>query len=155
MAYSEKLLDHYESPRNVGGFAEGDDSVATGRVDAPDCGGAMKLQIKVAKNGVIEDAKFDTCGCGSAIASSSLVTEWVKGKTLDQALELKSTAIAEELDLPPVKAHCTILVKDAIEAAVADYRASHGAEADTESTFPACEPPPRQVYPRTAEGMPK
>lgn len=123
MAYSEKVIDHYENPRNVGSFGkeEGDD-VGTGMVGAPACGDVMKLQIKVGKDGVIEDAKFKTYGCGSAIASSSLVTEWVKGKTLDQALSIKNTQIAEELALPPVKIHCSILAEDAIKAAVADYK---------------------------------
>ena len=127
MAYSEKVLDHYENPRNVGTFSADDDGVATGMVGAPACGDVMKLQIRVNKDGVIEDAKFKTYGCGSAIASSSLVTEWVKGKTLDQALEIKNTQIAEELALPPVKIHCSILAEDAIKAAVADYKSKHGA----------------------------
>ena len=127
MAYSEKVLDHYENPRNVGSFAKDDAGVATGMVGAPACGDVMKLQIKVGKNGVIEDAKFKTYGCGSAIASSSLVTEWVKGKTLDQALDIKNTQIAEELALPPVKIHCSILAEDAIKAAVADYKKKQGA----------------------------
>ena len=127
MAYSEKVLDHYENPRNVGSFATDDDSVATGMVGAPACGDVMKLQIKVGKDGIIEDAKFKTYGCGSAIASSSLVTEWVKGKTLDQALDIKNTQIAEELALPPVKIHCSILAEDAIKAAVADYKKKQGA----------------------------
>ncbi len=126
MAYSSKVMDHYENPRNVGSFSKEDDGVATGMVGAPACGDVMKLQIKVGKDGVIEDAKFKTYGCGSAIASSSLVTEWVKGKTLDQALEIKNTAIAEELALPPVKIHCSILAEDAIKAAVADYKKKHG-----------------------------
>ena len=127
MAYSDKLMDHYENPRNVGAFDKGDDSVGTGMVGAPACGGVMKLQIKVNEQGVIEDAKFKTYGCGSAIASSSLVTEWVKGKTVDQALEIKNSHIAEELALPPVKIHCSILAEDAIKAAVADYKAKHSA----------------------------
>ena len=122
MAYSEKVLDHYENPRNVGAFGKDEDDVGTGMVGAPACGDVMKLQIKVGKDGVIEDAKFKTYGCGSAIASSSLVTEWVKGKTLDQALDVKNTQIAEELALPPVKIHCSILAEDAIKAAVEDYR---------------------------------
>ena len=126
MAYSEKVLDHYENPRNVGSFDKTDEGVATGMVGAPACGDVMKLQIKVNKQGVIEDAKFKTYGCGSAIASSSLVTEWVKGKSLDQALEIKNTQIAEELALPPVKIHCSILAEDAIKAAVEDYKAKHG-----------------------------
>lgn len=125
MAYSEKVLDHYENPRNVGSFDKGDGTVGTGMVGAPACGDVMKLQIKVNDDGVIEDAKFKTYGCGSAIASSSLVTEWVKGKTLDQALDIKNTQIAEELALPPVKIHCSILAEDAIKAAVADYKAKH------------------------------
>jgi nitrogen fixation NifU-like protein len=127
MAYSEKVIDHYENPRNVGSFAKDDSEVGTGMVGAPACGDVMKLQIKVNKEGVIEDAKFKTYGCGSAIASSSLVTEWVKGKTLDEALEIKNTKIAEELALPPVKIHCSILAEDAIKAAVADYKAKHDA----------------------------
>ena len=122
MAYSKKLLDHYENPQNVGSFAKDEANVGTGLVGAPACGDVMKLQIKVGKDGIIEDAKFKTYGCGSAIASSSLVTEWVKGKTLDQALEIKNTQIAEELALPPVKIHCSILAEDAIKAAVADYK---------------------------------
>ena len=126
MAYSNKVLDHYENPRNVGSFTKEEDGVATGMVGAPACGDVMKLQIKVGKDGVIEDAKFKTYGCGSAIASSSLVTEWVKGKTLDQALEIKNTQIAEELALPPVKIHCSILAEDAIKATVADYKKKHG-----------------------------
>lgn len=122
MAYSEKVIDHYENPRNVGGFDKDDKNIATGMVGAPACGDVMKLQLKVGENGVIEDAKFKTYGCGSAIASSSLVTEWVKGKTLDEATTIKNTDIAEELALPPVKIHCSILAEDAIKAAVADYR---------------------------------
>ena len=128
MAYSEKVIDHYENPRNVGSFEKGDDSVGTGMVGAPACGDVMKLQIRVNDQGVIEDAKFKTYGCGSAIASSSLVTEWVKGKTLDQALEIKNSLIAEELALPSVKIHCTILAEDAIKAAVADYKEKHPAK---------------------------
>lgn len=127
MAYSEKVLEHYENPRNVGTFAKDDADVGTGMVGAPACGDVMKLQIKVGKDGIIEDAKFKTYGCGSAIASSSLVTEWVKGKTLDQALGIKNTHIAEELALPPVKIHCSILAEDAIKAAVADYKHRHEA----------------------------
>jgi nitrogen fixation NifU-like protein len=122
MAYSEKVIDHYENPRNVGSFDKGDDSVGTGMVGAPACGDVMKLQIKVNKDGIIEDARFKTYGCGSAIASSSLVTEWVKGKRLDEAAGIKNTQIAEELSLPPVKIHCSILAEDAIKAAVEDYR---------------------------------
>ena len=127
MAYSDKLMDHYENPRNVGAFDKGDDSVGTGMAGAPASGEEMKLQIKVNEQGVIEDAKFKTYGCGSTIASSSLVTEWVKGKTVDQALEIKNSHIAEELALPPVKIHCSILAEDAIKAAVADYKAKHSA----------------------------
>ena len=126
MTYSEQVLDHYENPRNVGSFDKGDGTVGTGMVGAPACGDVMKLQIKVNEAGVIEDAKFKTYGCGSAIASSSLVTEWVKGKTLDEALAIKNTQIAEELALPPVKIHCSILAEDAIKAAVSDYKAKHG-----------------------------
>ena len=122
MAYSEKVLDHYENPRNVGSFDKGDKQVGTGMVGAPACGDVMKLQIKVGDNGVIEDARFKTYGCGSAIASSSLLTEWVKGKTLDEAREIKNTAIAEELALPPVKIHCSVLAEDAIKAAIQDYQ---------------------------------
>jgi nitrogen fixation NifU-like protein len=129
MSYSEKVLDHYENPRNVGAFDKNDDSVGTGMVGAPACGDVMKLQIKVGADGRIEDAKFKTYGCGSAIASSSLVTEWVKGKTLDQALEIRNTRIAEELALPPVKIHCSILAEDAIKAAVTDYKTKHRAPA--------------------------
>lgn len=126
MAYSDKVIEHYENPRNVGSLAADDDSVGTGMVGAPACGDVMKLQIKVnPATGVIEDAKFKTYGCGSAIASSSLVTEWVKGKSLDEALTIKNTQIAEELALPPVKIHCSILAEDAIKAAVDDYRAKH------------------------------
>ena len=130
MAYSDKVIDHYENPRNVGSL-EADDSIGTGMVGAPACGDVMKLQIKVnPATGLIEDAKFKTYGCGSAIASSSLVTEWVKGKTLDEALSIKNNQIAEELALPPVKIHCSILAEDAIKAAVDDYRAKHGQTAD-------------------------
>ena len=128
MAYSDKVLEHYEHPRNVGAFDKEEDGIGTGMVGAPACGDVMKLQIKVNKEGVIEDAKFKTYGCGSAIASSSLVTEWVKGKTLDQALDIKNTQIAEELALPPVKIHCSILAEDAIKAAVADYKQKQGRE---------------------------
>lgn len=126
MAYSTKVLDHYENPRNVGSFAKDDPNVATGMVGAPACGDVMKLQIKVDPiTQTITDAKFKTYGCGSAIASSSLVTEWVKGKTLDEAIEIKNTQIAEELALPPVKIHCSILAEDAIKSAVTDYRNKH------------------------------
>lgn len=125
MAYSEKVLDHYENPRNVGTFDKSDDQVGTGMVGAPACGDVMKLQIRVNEAGIIEDARFKTYGCGSAIASSSLVTEWVKGKTLDEALTIRNTQIAEELALPPVKIHCSILAEDAIKAAVEDYKNKH------------------------------
>jgi len=124
MAYSDKVVDHYENPRNVGSFAKDDDSIGTGMVGAPACGDVMKLQIKVV-DGIIQDAKFKTYGCGSAIASSSLVTEWVKGRTLEQAASIKNSEIASELALPPVKIHCSILAEDAIKAAVADYRSRH------------------------------
>jgi nitrogen fixation NifU-like protein len=123
MAYSEKVLDHYENPRNVGSLPKEADNVGTGMVGAPACGDVMKLQIKVGKDGVIEDAKFKTFGCGSAIASSSLVTEWVKGKTLDEAAQIKNTHIAQHLALPPVKIHCSVLAEDAIKAAIQDYKA--------------------------------
>ena len=126
MAYSSKVIDHYENPRNVGSFDKGDESVGTGMVGAPACGDVMKLQIRVNEHGVIEDARFKTYGCGSAIASSSLVTEWVKGRTLDEAAKIRNTQIAEELALPPVKIHCSILAEDAIKAAVEDYRRKHG-----------------------------
>lgn len=122
MAYSDKVLDHYENPRNVGAFDGEEAGVGTGMVGAPACGDVMRLQIKVNDTGVIEDARFKTYGCGSAIASSSLITEWVKGKTLDEAMEIKNAAIAEELALPPVKIHCSILAEDAIKAAVKDYK---------------------------------
>ncbi|MGB5180559.1 MAG: Fe-S cluster assembly scaffold IscU [Gammaproteobacteria bacterium] len=122
MAYSDKVLDHYENPRNVGSFDKGDKQVGTGMVGAPACGDVMKLQIKVGDNGVIEDARFKTYGCGSAIASSSLLTEWVKGKTLDEARKIKNTDIAAELALPPVKIHCSVLAEDAIKAAIQDYQ---------------------------------
>ena len=126
MAYSDKLMDHYENPRNVGAFDKGDDTVGTGMVGAPACGDVMKLQIKVNESGIIEDAKFKTYGCGSAIASSSLITEWVKGKSLDEAMSIKNSEIAEELELPPVKVHCSILAEDAIKAAVSDYKKKKG-----------------------------
>lgn len=129
MSYSEKVLDHYENPRNVGSFDKEDQNVGTGMVGAPACGDVMKLQIKVGENGVIEDAKFKTYGCGSAIASSSLLTEWVKGKTLDQAGEIKNSDIVEELSLPPVKIHCSVLAEDAIKAAINDLKSkADGAE---------------------------
>jgi nitrogen fixation NifU-like protein len=130
MAYSDKVIDHYENPRNVGSFDKGDESVGTGMVGAPACGDVMKLQIKVGADGRIEDARFKTYGCGSAIASSSLVTEWVKGKTLEEAATIKNTQIAEELSLPPVKIHCSILAEDAIKAAVEDYKKKQGQTAE-------------------------
>ncbi|MBU3725189.1 MAG: Fe-S cluster assembly scaffold IscU [Burkholderiaceae bacterium] len=133
MAYSEKVIDHYEHPRNVGAFDKADPGVGTGMVGAPACGDVMKLQIKVNEQGVIEDARFKTYGCGSAIASSSLVTEWVKGKTLDQAMAIKNTQIAEELALPPVKIHCSILAEDAIKAAIEDYKTKHGTQAQAKA----------------------
>ena len=142
MAYSEKVLDHYENPRNVGSFEASDEGVATGMVGAPACGDVMKLQIRVNESGIIEDAKFKTYGCGSAIASSSLVTEWVKGKTLDQAVSIRNTQIAEELALPPVKIHCSILAEDAIKAAVADYRKKHADAGRGDGQADACAPPP-------------
>ena len=126
MAYSDKVLDHYENPRNVGTLDKDDPHVGTGMVGAPACGDVMKLQIKVSDDGVIKDAKFKTYGCGSAIASSSLVTEWLKGKTLDQASEIKNSAIAEELSLPPVKIHCSVLAEDAIKSAIADLKSKQG-----------------------------
>jgi len=122
MSYSEKVIDHYENPRNVGTLDKNDSSVGTGMVGAPACGDVMRLQIKVGENGIIEDARFKTYGCGSAIASSSLLTEWVKGKTLDEARQIKNTDIAEELALPPVKVHCSVLAEDAIKAAIQDYQ---------------------------------
>src|SRR6516225_3244678 len=126
MAYSSKVIDHYENPRNVGSFDKGDDTIGTGMVGAPACGDVMKLQIKVnPQTGLIEDARFKTYGCGSAIASSSLVTEWVKGKSLDEAMSIRNTQIAEELALPPVKIHCSILAEDAVRAAIADWKARH------------------------------
>ena len=125
MAYSEKVIDHYENPRNVGSFDKEDPAVGSGMVGAPACGDVMKLQIKVTPEGIIEDAKFKTYGCGGAIASSSLVTEWVKGKSIDEAAAIKNAEIAEELELPPVKVHCSILAEDAIKAAVADYKKKH------------------------------
>src|ERR1700690_3302414 len=137
MAYSDKVLDHYENPRNVGSFEKGDEAVGTGMVGAPACGDVMKLQIRVGADGVIQDARFKTYGCGSAIASSSLVTEWVKGKTLDQAMGIKNTQIAEERALPPVKIHCSILAEDAIKAAIADYKTKHGLAADESAAVAA------------------
>ena len=127
MAYSEKDIDHYENPRNVGSFDNSDENVGSGMVGAPACGDVMKLQIKVNNEGIIEDARFKTYGCGSAIASSSLVTEWVKGKSLDEAQAIKNTDIADELELPPVKIHCSILAEDAIKAAIADYKSKREA----------------------------
>ena len=132
MAYSEKVIDHYENSRNVGSLDKNSEDVGTGLVGAPACGDVMKLQIKVNRDGVIEDAKFKTYGCGSAIASSSLVTEWVKGKSLDEALTIKNTQIAEELALPPVKIHCSVLAEDAIKAAIADYRAKAAKKDETQ-----------------------
>lgn len=126
MAYSEKVIDHYESPRNVGSFDKNEENVGTGMVGAPACGDVMKLQIKVGDDGVIQDARFKTYGCGSAIASSSLLTEWVRGKTLDEAMAIKNTDIAEELALPPVKIHCSVLAEDAIRAAISDYQQKSG-----------------------------
>jgi nitrogen fixation protein NifU and related proteins len=125
MAYSEKVLDHYENPRNVGKFDADEDGVGTGMVGAPACGDVMKLQIKVDEDGIIRDARFKTYGCGSAIASSSLITEWIKGKTLDEAGSIKNSDIAQELALPPVKIHCSILAEDCVKAAIADYRTKH------------------------------
>jgi nitrogen fixation NifU-like protein len=136
MSYSEKVIDHYENPRNVGTFAESEAGVGTGMVGAPACGDVMKLQIRVDEGGIIREARFKTYGCGSAIASSSLVTEWVKGKTLDEALAIRNTEIAQELALPPVKIHCSILAEDAIKAAVADFRNKHA----TVTEAPACAP---------------
>jgi nitrogen fixation protein NifU and related proteins len=138
MAYSDKVIDHYENPRNVGAFSAEDEGVGTGMVGAPACGDVMRLQIRVNAAGVIEDARFKTYGCGSAIASSSLVTEWVRGRTLDEALNIKNAEIAEELALPPVKIHCSILAEDAIKAAVADYRARHTGQAAVVSEQPVC-----------------
>jgi nitrogen fixation NifU-like protein len=137
IAYGDKVLDHYENPRNVGSFEKGDAAVGTGMAGAPACGDVMKLQIRVGTDGVIQDARFKTYGCGTAIASSSLVTEWVKGKTLEQAMGIKNTQIAEELALPPVKIHCSILAEDSIKAAIADYRAKHGLAADESAAAPA------------------
>jgi nitrogen fixation NifU-like protein len=127
MAYSDKVLEHYENPRNVGSFEKDDPNVGTGLVGAPACGDVMKLQLKINESGVIEDAKFKTFGCGSAIASSSLATEWVKGMTIDQAMAIKNTQIVEELHLPPVKIHCSVLAEDAIKSAIADYKAKRAA----------------------------
>ncbi len=137
MAYSDKVLDHYENPRNVGSFDKTDADIGTGIVGAPACGDVMKLQLKINDEGVIEDARFKTYGCGSAIASSSLVTEWVKGKTVSQALAIKNTAIADALALPPVKIHCSVLAEDAIKSAVADYQAKRKT---TDDAYPVCKP---------------
>jgi nitrogen fixation NifU-like protein len=142
MSYSDKVIDHYENPRNVGSLDTSDTDVGTGMVGAPACGDVMRLQIKVSKDGLIEDAVFKTYGCGSAIASSSLVTEWVKGKTLEQALEIKNSEIAEELALPPVKIHCSVLAEDAIRAAIADYRSKQSVE---DEGYVACDPPVKTV----------
>ena len=133
MAYSNKVIDHYENPRNVGSMDKDDTNVGTGMVGAPACGDVMRLQIKVSDDGVIEDAKFKTYGCGSAIASSSLLTEWVKGKTLEEAATIKNTEIAAELELPPVKIHCSVLAEDAIKAAISNYKEKHGQPAEKKS----------------------
>jgi nitrogen fixation NifU-like protein len=130
MAYSDKVIEHYENPRNVGSFDKDDPSVGTGLVGAPACGDVMKLQLKINEQGIIEDAKFKTFGCGSAIASSSLATEWVKGMSIDQAMGIKNTQIVEELNLPPVKIHCSVLAEDAIKGAIADYKAKRQKSAD-------------------------
>jgi nitrogen fixation NifU-like protein len=137
MAYSDKLIDHYENPRNIGSLDKNDDDVGTGLVGAPACGDVMKLQIKVGPDGLIEDAKFKTFGCGSAIASSSLVTEWVKGKTIDEAETIKNTDIAKHLALPPVKIHCSVLAEDAIKAAIADYRTKAAQKIEPQTEKPA------------------
>jgi nitrogen fixation NifU-like protein len=137
MAYNDKVIDHYENPRNVGSFDKGDDSVGTGLVGAPACGDVMKLQIKVGDDGVIQDAKFKTFGCGSAIASSSLATEWIKGKSIDEAEAIKNSQIAEHLSLPPVKIHCSVLAEDAIKAAIANYRDKHDIGKDEEGSVAA------------------
>src|SRR5512144_2788192 len=145
MAYSDKVIDHYENPRNVGSFDKDDPSVGTGLVGAPACGDVMKLQLKITDEGIIEDAKFKTFGCGSAIASSSLATEWVKGMSIDQAMTIKNTQIVEELNLPPVKIHCSVLAEDAIKAAIEDYKkkqaARTGAKAAASEPAPAASPP--------------
>jgi len=137
MAYNDKVIDHYENPRNVGSFDKGDASIGTGLVGAPACGDVMKLQIKVGDDGVIEDAKFKTFGCGSAIASSSLATEWIKGKSIDEAEAIKNSQIAEHLSLPPVKIHCSVLAEDAIKAAISDYRDKHDINKDEEGSVAA------------------
>src|SRR5687768_5638603 len=131
MAYSDKVIDHYENPRNVGSLDKNDDNVGTGLVGAPACGDVMKLQIQVSDEGIIQDAKFKTFGCGSAIASSSLATEWVKGKTLDEAMQIKNTQIVEELNLPPVKIHCSVLAEDAIKSAIADYKSKRAKQRES------------------------
>ena len=131
MAYSDKVIDHYANPRNVGSFAKDDPDVGTGIVGAPECGDVMKLQLKISNDGVVEDARFKTFGCGSAIASSSLATEWVKGMSIDQAMAIKNTQIVEELSLPPVKIHCSVLAEDGIKAAIADWKKKRGDEAPT------------------------
>jgi nitrogen fixation NifU-like protein len=136
MAYSDKVLDHYNNPRNVGSLDKSSPAVGTGMVGAPECGDVMKLQIKVNESGIIEDAKFKTFGCGSAIASSSLATEWLKGKTVDQALEIKNTDIVNELSLPPVKIHCSVLAEDAIKAAIGDYRAKQSKQVPVAQATP-------------------
>jgi nitrogen fixation NifU-like protein len=140
MAYSEKLLDHYENPRNVGSMDKDDPSVGTGLVGAPACGDVMRLQIRVSAEGVIEDARFKTFGCGSAIASSSLATEWIKGKNIDEAATIKNSQIAEELSLPPVKIHCSVLAEDAIKSAIEDYKAKRSARAALNADAPVAEP---------------
>ena len=137
MAYSDKVLDHYNHPRNMGSLDKNDPDVGTGVVGAPECGDVMRLQIKVNSQGVIEDARFKTFGCGSAIASSSLATEWVKGRTVEEALKIKNTEIVEELSLPPVKVHCSVLAEDAIRAALADYQKKHGTGAPADAAAPA------------------
>jgi nitrogen fixation protein NifU and related proteins len=152
MAYSNKVIDHYENPRNVGSMDKGDPDVGTGLVGAPACGDVMKLQIKVSAEGVIEDAKFKTFGCGSAIASSSLVTEWVKGKTLDQALSIKNTDVAQELHLPPVKIHCSVLAEDAIKAAIEDYQRKRGGAAQQPASAQAA-PKPAAAKPAAAGSL--
>src|SRR5215468_4957935 len=133
MAYSDKVVDHYENPRNVGTLDKADPNVGTGLVGAPACGDVMRLQLRISDDGVIQDAKFKTFGCGSAIASSSLVTEWVKGRTVDEAMAVKNTQIVEELNLPPVKIHCSVLAEDAIKGAIADYKAKRAARASAEA----------------------
>jgi nitrogen fixation NifU-like protein len=145
MAYSEKVLEHYENPRNIGSFDKNDPSVGTGLVGAPACGDVMKLQLKITDAGIIEDAKFKTFGCGSAIASSSLATEWVKGMTVDQAMGIKNTQIVDELNLPPVKIHCSVLAEDAIKAAIADYKAKRAGTGGRPTPDSGNHPSPRQM----------